>query len=65
MSAGNLRRCPKDIPILYGGSVNPGNANQLIIQPSIDGLFTGRAAWDADKFNVLIRDAKATFEANK
>lgn len=50
------------IPVLYGGSVNPGNANQLIVQPSIDGLFTGRAAWDADKFDTLIRDAKATFD---
>ena len=51
-----------DIPVLYGGSVNPGNANELIVQPSIDGLFTGRAAWQADKFDRLIRDAKKTFE---
>lgn len=54
----------KEIPILYGGSVNPGNANKLIVQPSIDGLFTGRAAWQADKFNKLIREAKETFEKN-
>ena len=47
-----------DIPVLYGGSVNPQNANQLIVQPSIDGLFTGRSAWQADNFNSLIRDAK-------
>lgn len=47
----------EEIPVLYGGSVNPSNANELICQPSIDGLFTGRAAWDADKFNLLIRDA--------
>ena len=46
-----------EIPALYGGSVNPGNACDLIAQPSIDGLFTGRAAWQADKFNTLIRDA--------
>ena len=52
-----------EIPVLYGGSVNPGNANELIVQPSIDGLFTGRAAWDADKFNMLIRNAKDTYEA--
>lgn len=45
------------IPVLYGGSVNPQNADKLIVQPSIDGLFTGRAAWDADKFNILIRNA--------
>ena len=52
-----------EIPVLYGGSVNPENANELIVQPSIDGLFTGCAAWDADKFNMLIRNAKATYEA--
>ena len=47
----------EEIPVLYGGSVNPGNAESLIVQPSIDGLFVGRAAWDADKFDTLIRDA--------
>lgn len=52
----------REIPVLYGGSVNPGNANELIVQPSIDGLFVGRSAWDADKFNQLIRDAKGTYE---
>ena len=52
-----------DIPVLYGGSVNPGNASNLIVQPSIDGLFTGRAAWQADKFDKLIRDAKTAFES--
>lgn len=47
----------EEIPVLYGGSVNPSNAESLIVQPSIDGLFVGRAAWDADKFDILIRDA--------
>ena len=46
-----------DIPVLYGGSVNPGNCEELIVQPSIDGLFTGRAAWQADKFDRLIRSS--------
>ena len=50
------------IPVLYGGSVNPGNASELIVQPSIDGLFTGRAAWDADKFDALIRQAMEAYE---
>lgn len=53
-----------EIPVLYGGSVNPGNANKLIIQPSIDGLFTGRSAWQAEAFDKLIRDAKATYESH-
>ncbi len=49
-----------NIPVLYGGSVNPSNSDELIVQPSIDGLFVGRAAWQADKFNNLIRDAIST-----
>lgn len=52
----------RKIPVLYGGSVNSQNADELIIQPSIDGLFVGRAAWDAEKFNALIRSAKKTYE---
>ncbi len=63
---GEIKRCLLElfpetgaqIPVLYGGSVNPGNAEELIVQPSIDGLFVGRAAWQADKFNELIRSAK-------
>ena len=45
----------EEIPVLYGGSVNMENAEELISRPSIDGLFVGRAAWQADKFNDLIR----------
>jgi triosephosphate isomerase len=45
-----------DIPILYGGSVNPGNAPELIRQPEINGLFIGRSAWDALSYNDLIRE---------
>lgn len=44
-----------DIPILYGGSVNPDNAEILIKQKNIDGLFVGRSAWQAEKFDKLIR----------
>lgn len=47
----------RQIPVLYGGSVNPGNACQLIVQDSIDGLYVGRAAWEASAFNRLIRES--------
>lgn len=65
-----IRRCLRDIfgsegekiPVLYGGSVNLQNVEELIVQPDIDGLFVGRAAWDAEKFSVLIRRAKAALE---
>lgn len=45
----------EQIPLFYGGSVNPDNAEELISRPHIDGLFIGRSAWQADKFDALIR----------
>lgn len=50
------------IPVLYGGSVNYENAGELIVQPDIDGLFIGRSAWNADRFNELIRHAVSMME---
>lgn len=47
--------CGEDIPIFYGGSVNPGNAVELSKCRDVNGLFIGRSAWDAEKFNDLIR----------
>ncbi|MDR9828196.1 triose-phosphate isomerase [Vibrio sp. FNV 38] len=40
--------------LLYGGSVNLDNAQSLISQPNIDGLFVGRAAWTAEGYRALI-----------
>lgn len=42
------------IPILYGGSVNAGNASALIKVSEVDGLFIGRSAWDAGNFSKII-----------
>jgi L-erythrulose 1-phosphate isomerase len=43
------------VGIQYGGSVNLQNCTELIVQPNIDGLGIGRAAWNADDFNTIIR----------
>lgn len=45
----------KEIPILYGGSVNPDNAVELSNQPNVDGLFIGRSAWDIVKFRSIAK----------
>jgi len=42
-----------DVPLLYGGSVDVASAPALIAEPSIDGLFVGRAAWTAAGFVEL------------
>ncbi|MBQ1357635.1 MAG: triose-phosphate isomerase [Oscillospiraceae bacterium] len=51
-----------EIPVLYGGSVNPSNAPEIIERNGIDGLFIGRSAWDPDRFNGIIRDVLPVFE---
>lgn len=45
------------IPVIYGGSVNEENACEIITQPHVDGLGIGRSAWDAQRFNRIIRMA--------
>lgn len=48
------------VPVLYGGSVNPGNCEELITQEHIDGLFIGRSAWDVNGYlDILQRVSKA------
>lgn len=46
-------------PVLYGGSVNPQNAAELIGQSHIDGLFIGRAAWQAEGYIDILKRASA------
>jgi triosephosphate isomerase len=41
--------------IQYGGSVNPGNVNELMSQPDIDGALVGGAALKADSFEQLVK----------
>jgi triosephosphate isomerase len=43
------------IPVLYGGTVNEVNAVNLLVEGGVDGLFIGRAAWQADGFAGIIR----------
>nr|WP_319391109.1 triose-phosphate isomerase [uncultured Cohaesibacter sp.] len=45
---------------LYGGSVNPGNCEELINCPNIDGLFIGRSAWQVEGYlDILDKCSKA------
>ncbi|MDD5063595.1 MAG: triose-phosphate isomerase [Phycisphaerae bacterium] len=43
--------------ILYGGSVKPGNAAELMHQDDIDGLLVGGASLKADDFVAIIQTA--------
>lgn len=42
-------------PLLYGGSVNLSNIDQITAIKSCDGVLVGTASWDADKFLEIIK----------
>jgi triosephosphate isomerase (TIM) len=46
-----------DRPVLYGGSVKPENAAELLSQPSIDGALVGGASLEPDSFAAICRAA--------
>jgi triosephosphate isomerase len=43
------------VRILYGGSVKPGNAAELMAQPDIDGALVGGASLDAGDFAAIVK----------
>jgi triosephosphate isomerase (TIM) len=43
--------------ILYGGSVKPANAAELLAQPDIDGALVGGASLDVDEFAAIVEAA--------
>lgn len=49
----------RDIRILYGGSVNAGNAQALLARPEIDGVLVGGASLDADGWAGLVGSGAA------
>jgi triosephosphate isomerase len=46
-----------DVRVLYGGSVKPGNAAELLALPDVDGALVGGAALDAEDFAAIVEAA--------
>jgi triosephosphate isomerase (TIM) len=46
-----------DVRILYGGSVKPGNAAELLALPDVDGALVGGAALVAEDFAAIVEAA--------
>ncbi len=42
-----------DVPVLYGGSVKPDNAAELLGQGAVDGALVGGASLDVDSFAAI------------
>jgi triosephosphate isomerase (TIM) len=49
-----------DRPVLYGGSVKPENAADLLSQPSVDGALVGGASLEPDSFTAICRAASTS-----
>ena len=47
-----------DRPVLYGGSVKPDNAPELLAEPGIDGALVGGASLDPDAFAAICLAAR-------
>lgn len=49
----------RDIPLLYGGSMKPANAAELLSQPDVDGGLIGGASLKADDFAAIVDAARS------
>jgi triosephosphate isomerase (TIM) len=52
-----LIRSILDVPLLYGGSVKPENAEELLAQPDVDGALVGGASLDVESFAAICETA--------
>jgi triosephosphate isomerase len=46
-----------DVPVLYGGSVKPENAQELLSQPDVDGALVGGASLEVESFTAICETA--------
>ncbi|MDJ0683427.1 MAG: triose-phosphate isomerase [Alphaproteobacteria bacterium] len=54
----------KSVRILYGGSMKPGNAAELMAQPAIDGGLIGGASLKAEDFLAIVAAAASSSAAD-
>jgi len=52
-----LARLGHDCRVLYGGSVNPGNAEELMSCPGVEGALVGGASLKAESFMEIVQAA--------
>jgi triosephosphate isomerase len=46
-----------DVPVLYGGSLKPDNAEELLSEEGVDGALVGGASLDVESFTAICRAA--------
>jgi triosephosphate isomerase (TIM) len=56
-SVGRIQQLFSVWPIVYGGSVQPGNAGEYLQLSQLSGVFVGAASLDPDAFSAICRQA--------
>jgi triosephosphate isomerase len=56
--AGRSEQAAEQVRILYGGSVKPENAAELLALPDVDGALVGGASLDAECFAAIVAAAR-------
>ena len=54
MVKSELSKLNLDIPVLYGGSVNPDNSNEILSQELVDGVLVGGASTNYENLHKII-----------
>jgi triosephosphate isomerase len=54
------RAASEQVRILYGGSVKPDNAGELMRLPDVDGFLVGGASLEADSFAAIVEAARSS-----
>ncbi|MDD3773773.1 MAG: triose-phosphate isomerase [Patescibacteria group bacterium] len=55
----------KNLPILYGGSVNANNCQDFIVKNGIDGFLVGGASLDPKEFTKICQQTKELYSTKK
>jgi triosephosphate isomerase (TIM) len=45
------------VPVLYGGSLKPESAEELLSQPDVDGALVGGASLEVESFRAICETA--------
>ncbi len=51
------------VRVQYGGSVQPGNAYELMVRPDVDGALVGGASLDPEQFAQIVAEAAKAVQA--
>ena len=52
----------KDVPIIFGGSVNLQNATEYLKCHNVNGLFIDRSAWQAESFGEIVNSVNTSLQ---